>query len=86
MAAATRPALSSARTQIVRRVPSSVRLISTRERMTRWRSLPLASLVTLTSRICGLSQCRQFCAFGNGADCGEQADHEDAAEGPSVVD
>jgi hypothetical protein len=40
----------------------------------------------LTSRIGRLSQRRQFCAFSDGADCSEQADHEDAAEGPAVVD
>jgi hypothetical protein len=48
-------------------------------------SLQLAALV-LTGRISRLSQRRQLCAFRDGADCGEQADHEDAAEGPSVID
>jgi hypothetical protein len=48
-------------------------------------SSQLAALV-LTSRICRLSQRRELCAFRDGTDCGEQADHEDAAESPAVVD
>ena len=88
MAAATRPALSSARTQIVRRVPSSVFDSQHTLRGVGWGSLLFATLTThvLTSRIGSLSQCGKFCAFRNRANSSEQADHEDAAESPAVVD
>lgn len=39
----------------------------------------------LTSWVNRRLQLRQFCAFGDGADCGKQAHHEHAAKSPLVV-
>lgn len=40
----------------------------------------------LTSRVGGRAQSGQLCAFGDGADRGQQTEHKHASEGPFVID
>lgn len=75
-----RPALSSARTQIVRTTPSSVY-----GQYGGWQGMEM-ELEWLTGRVGGRAELWKFEALSDGASRGCQADEKDATEGPFVVD